>query len=71
VSLALRNSPKVSPARRAQILQVAADLGYRPNINASRLARPRTETIGVVFSDLHNALYAEMLDGLASALRAT
>jgi DNA-binding LacI/PurR family transcriptional regulator len=69
VSLALRNSPKVSPARRAQILQVAADLGYRPNINASRLARARTETIGVVFSDLHNALYAEMLDGLASALR--
>lgn len=69
VSLALRNSPKISPARRAQILQVAADLGYRPNINASRLARARTETIGVVFSDLHNALYAEMLDGLASALR--
>ena len=69
VSLALRNSPKVSAARRAQILQVAAELGYRPNINASRLARARTGTIGVVFSDLHNALYAEMLDGLAAALR--
>ena len=65
VSLALRNSPKVSSARREQILQVAAELGYRPNINASRLARARTGTIGVVFSDLHNALYAEMLDGLA------
>jgi DNA-binding LacI/PurR family transcriptional regulator len=69
VSLALRNSPKVSAARRAQILQVAAELGYRPNINASRLARARTGTIGVVFSDLHNALYAETLDGLARALR--
>lgn len=69
VSMALRNSPKVSAARRAQILQVVAELGYRPNINASRLARTRTGTIGVVFSDLHNALYAEMLDGLASALR--
>jgi DNA-binding LacI/PurR family transcriptional regulator len=68
VSLALRNSPKVSAARREQILQVAAELGYRPNINASRLARARTGTIGVVFSDLHNALYAEMLDGLAGAL---
>ena len=69
VSMALRNSPKVSPARRAQILQVAAELGYRPNSNASRLARTRTGTIGVVFSDLHNALYAEMLDGLAAALQ--
>ena len=69
VSMALRNSPKVSAARREQILQVAAELGYRPNINASRLARTRTGTIGVVFSDLHNALYAEMLDGLAAALR--
>ena len=69
VSMALRNSPKVSAARREQILQVAAELGYRPNINASRLARTRTGTIGVVFSDLHNALYAEMLDGLDAALR--
>jgi DNA-binding LacI/PurR family transcriptional regulator len=69
VSMALRNSPKVSAARRAQILQVAAELGYRPNVNASRLARTRTGTIGVVFSDLHNPLYAEMLDGLASALQ--
>jgi DNA-binding LacI/PurR family transcriptional regulator len=69
VSMALRNSPKVSAVRRAQILQFAAELGYRPNVNASRLARTRTGTIGVVFSDLHNPLYAEMLDGLASALQ--
>ncbi len=48
---------------------MAAELGYRPNSNASRLARARTGTIGVVFSDLHNALYAEMLDGLAAALQ--
>ena len=69
MSLALSNSPKVSAARRADILRVAAELGYRPNSNASRLARARTGTIGVVFSDLHNALYAEMLDGLAAALQ--
>lgn len=68
VSMALRNSPKVSAARRAEILQAAAELGYRPNVNASRLARSTTGTIGVVFSDLHNTLYAEMLDGLAAVL---
>jgi DNA-binding LacI/PurR family transcriptional regulator len=68
VSLALQDSPKVSPARRAHIRQVAAELGYRPNSNASRLAKAKTGTIGVVLSDLHNALYAEMVDGLAAGL---
>lgn len=68
VSLALRHSPKISPARRAEIQRVAAELGYRPNANASRLARTKTGTIGVVLSDLHNSLFAEMVDGLAAAL---
>lgn len=68
VSFALRNSPKVSAAQRAHIAQVAAELGYRPNINASRLASSRTGTIGVVFSDLHNLLYADALDGFAGGL---
>lgn len=68
VSLALRHSSKISPARRAEIQRVAAELGYRPNANASRLARTRTGTIGVVLSDLHNSLFAEMVDGLAAAL---
>jgi len=68
VSFALRNSPKVSASQRAHIAQVAAELGYRPNVNASRLASSSTGTIGVVFSDLHNLLYADALDGFAGAL---
>jgi DNA-binding LacI/PurR family transcriptional regulator len=68
VSFALRNSPKVSAAQRAHIRRVADELGYRPNVNASRLASSSTGTIGVVFSDLHNTLYAEALDGFAENL---
>ena len=68
VSFALRNSPKVSASQRAHIVRVAAELGYRPNINASRLASSSTGTIGVVFSDLHNLLYADALDGFAGGL---
>ena len=68
VSFALRNSPKVSAAQRAHIERIAAELGYRRNINASRLASGSTGTIGLVFSDLHNVLYAEVLDGIADGL---
>lgn len=63
VSLALRNSPKISAKTTAQILKVAKKLGYRPNLNASRLARADYSTIGVLISDLHNPIMADILDG--------
>lgn len=63
VSLALRGSSKVSPARRAEIEKVAQELGYRPNANASQLARASRSTIGVMISDLHNPVNAEIFDG--------
>ncbi|MEK9663690.1 MAG: LacI family DNA-binding transcriptional regulator [Candidatus Nanopelagicales bacterium] len=69
VSLALRNSPKVSPASRAAILTAAEELGYRPNRTASSLVQQRTHTIGVHILDLHNPVFAEILDGVHEAAR--
>lgn len=37
VSLALRNSPKISPATRKRIREIAEELGYRPNPLVSAL----------------------------------
>lgn len=37
VSLALRNSPKISPATRERIREIAEELGYRPNPLVSAL----------------------------------
>lgn len=64
VSLALRGSPKISAKRTKQIFDVAKELGYRVNMNASRLAQATPNTYGVMVSDLHNPITADILDGL-------
>ena len=69
-SLALQGSPKVAPASREAILAAADELGYRPNRTASNLVRQRTHTVGVHILDLHNPVFAEILDGVQEGVRA-
>ncbi len=69
VSLALQGSPKVSAASREAILAAADDLGYRPNRTASSLVQQRTQTVGVHILDLHNPVFAEILDGVQEGVR--
>lgn len=69
VSLALQGSTKVAPASRDAILAAADELGYRPNRTASSLVRQRTHIIGVHILDLHNPVFAEILDGVHEAVR--
>ena len=63
VSLGLRGSTRVAATTRERIRAAAKELGYRPNLNAQRLASHRTNTLGVMLADLHNPVYAEILDG--------
>ena len=68
VSLVMRGSPKVSPAKRTAVLESAAALGYSPNRLASRLASHRTKTLGVLFLDLHNSVFADIYDGITEGI---
>jgi DNA-binding LacI/PurR family transcriptional regulator len=68
VSLVLRGSDKVSPARRDAVLAAIRELGYRPSQAATVLASRRTRAIEVVIDDYRNLWFVDLLDGLREAL---
>jgi DNA-binding LacI/PurR family transcriptional regulator len=68
VSLVLQNPDKVSPVRKQAVHDAMKRLGYRPNAAARTLAQRRTDTIGVLVSDLHNPFYTEVIDGISQVI---
>lgn len=67
VSRALNNSPRVKPATRQQIQQVASDMGYLPSAVARSLVTRRTNTIGVVVTKITDLFFAEVIQGIEEA----
>lgn len=69
VSLVLQNPEKVSEHRKAAVHVAMQKLGYRPNRAARSLIQQRSDTIGVLVSDLRNPFYTEVLDGIEAKAR--
>lgn len=68
VSLTLRGLPGAGEATREAITRVASELGYVPDAAARALASNTSTAVGVVVNDLHNAFFADVIDGLQGGL---
>ena len=61
---------KVTEATRQRVERIAKALGYMPNASARTLRTQRSRVLGVVLPTLLNPVFAECLDGIASAATA-
>jgi LacI family transcriptional regulator len=69
VSRALNGYPEVNEATRVRVEEAAARLGYRPNVNARRLATGRAGAFGLVLrAQEYGPHNTEFLGGLADRL---
>jgi LacI family transcriptional regulator len=69
VSHVLNNTRFVEEATRQRVLQAIVELGYRPSAAARSLTTNRTQTIGVIVSDVSNQFFAEVLRGIEDIVR--
>lgn len=68
VSLALRDSHRISESTRRNVQRIARRLGYVPNIAARSLSRRRSGMIGVYTRALHDAVRTELVNNLITRL---
>jgi LacI family transcriptional regulator len=70
VSRVVNGKSTVDPAIAQRVLDVVAELGYRPSATARNLARGSTQTVAVVVPDLANPMFQEVLRGVTHAAAA-
>ncbi|WP_173917210.1 LacI family DNA-binding transcriptional regulator [Halobacillus sp. Marseille-Q1614] len=68
VSKALRDSPLVKEPTKKRIIEIANQLGYRPNAAARSLVSKRSHTIGVVWPTIERVTHSALITGLNKQL---
>jgi len=68
VSLALKGSHKVTEETKEEILKVAKELGYTPNLVAQSMRSGQTRIIGVYLGDYSGPVYGPLLKGMRESL---
>ena len=64
VSRALRNTYDVNQETKEKVLNLAAELKYKPNFNATGLARRSTHNIGVILPFIANYYFSTVITGI-------
>ena len=70
VSRVINKNSRVSDKTRQKVLDAMAELGYRPNSIAQSLASNRSNSVGILVSELHGAFFGQMMAGIEAELRA-
>lgn len=72
VSRALNDSPLIKPGTKKKILEIAAQLNYKPNYNAKSLVTQKSYTIGLFFTSISNGtsptFFADTVKGVNSVI---
>jgi len=64
VSKALKGSKEISVSTRNEVLRVAKEMNYIPNLNAINLKTKQTKTIGVIIPSIQNQFFSKVLTGV-------
>jgi DNA-binding LacI/PurR family transcriptional regulator len=69
VSRVLNNLDVVRSATRARVLKAVAELNYHPNLHARTLAGGKSNTIGMIASNMENPFFFDIFRGLEAEAR--
>ena len=67
VSMALNNRPGVGEKKRREIIKIAKQIGYQPNLVAKALVSNRSYTIGLIINNISDQFYTDLAKGVEKA----
>jgi len=70
VSRVLNGKTTVNPALKAKVEKAMLELNYRPNSVARSLATNRSDSVGILVSELNTPFFGELMQAVESTLRA-
>lgn len=68
VSLVMNNDTRIKLSTRRTVMDCVRELNYSPSALARGLANQRTHNIGLIIPNLHNPVFAEMVEGVKNYL---
>ncbi|WP_334065211.1 LacI family DNA-binding transcriptional regulator [Alteromonas genovensis] len=69
VSRVMNGNTKVSDRTRKKVETAMAELGYQPNAIAQSLASNRTNSVGLLVSELHGSYFGDLMSTVEQALK--